>query len=125
MYCSKYSHCKLVRELKLQSLRRKDILQLQSFQFEASAKNKKLETTTTLKRLKLMLPARVSPVKQCSRAAMSGRKDNTSRLKRRFRGLHSVFGTELDHPVGPPVCCTDTDIYAHTRTAKRTHAEFG
>lgn len=44
-----------------------------------------------LKRLELMLPAHVSPVKQYCRAAMNGTKDNTNRQKWLFRGLHSVF----------------------------------
>lgn len=67
-----------------------------------------------LKMLELMLPAHVRPVKGCSRAAMNGSKDNTSRLKWLFRGLHSVFSTQLDHPFGPPSCLTDTDTHAHT-----------
>lgn len=118
MCCSKHSHWKLVRELQLQSLRRKDVLLLQSFQFEASAQKikHKLEMTKALKGLELMLPAHVSPVKQYSRAAVNGSKDNTSRLKWLLRGLHSVFGTQLDHPSGAPgllyrhCICTQTYI---------------
>lgn len=41
MYRSRDSHCKLVRELKLQSLSHKDILHF--FQCETSAKNNKLK----------------------------------------------------------------------------------
>lgn len=120
MCCSKYSHCRLVRELKLQSLRRKDILQLQSFQSETSAKiNKNLKQLRLWKCL--MLPAHESPVKHYSRAAMNGSKDNTSRLKWHFRGLHSVFGTQLDHPFGPLLLHyrhwhTFTDIYSKPHT---------
>lgn len=62
----------------------------------------------------ILLPAHVSPVKGCSQAAMNGSKDNTSRL---FRGLVSVFGTQLDHPCGPEGCFTDTN----THTVKHTH----
>lgn len=54
MYCSRYSHCKLVRELKLQSSRRKDILQLHTFRNEASALKKKAMAP---KMLEIMLPA--------------------------------------------------------------------
>lgn len=68
-----------------------------------------------------MLPAHVSPEKHYGRAAMNGSKDNTSRLKWLFRGLHSVFGTQLDDPFGPLGCFTDTDIHAHTHTVKHTH----
>lgn len=75
-----------------------------------------------------MFPAHVRPVKHCSRADMNGSKDNTSSLKWLFRGLHSVFGTQLDHPFGPLDCLTDTDthVYTHIKhtvkhTVKHTH----
>lgn len=55
-----------------------------------------------LKMLKLMLLAHVSPLKHYSTAA-TGSKDDTNRRKWPFRGLHSVFHTQLDHPFGPLV----------------------
>lgn len=51
---------------------------------------------------KLMVLAHVSPLKHYSTAA-TGSKDNTNRRKWPFRGLHSVFHTQLDHPFGPLV----------------------
>lgn len=76
--------------------------------------------TKALKWLELMLPAHVRPVKQYSRTAVNGSKDNTSRLKWLLRGLHSVFGTQLDHPSGPLICFTDT-VYAHKHTYSKAH----
>lgn len=73
-----------------------------------------------LKMFELILPARVSSVKGCSRAAMNGSKDNTSRLKWLFRGLHFVFGTQLDHPFGPLGCFTDRHTCTHTYIVKHT-----
>lgn len=74
--------------------------------------------TKALKGLELMLPAHVSPAKQY-RTGMNGSKDNTSRLKWLLRGLHSVFGTQMDHPFGPLICFTDT--YTQTHCKAHTH----
>lgn len=71
-----------------------------------------------LKMFELMLPAHVRPVKGWSRAAMNGGKDNTTRLQRLFRGLLSVFSTQLDHPFGPWVAL---QTLAHSHTVKHTH----
>lgn len=63
----------------------------------------------------LMLPAHVRPEKGWSRAAMNGSKDNTIMLQWLFRGLHSVLGTQLDHPFGPEVAL-QTLAHTHTHT---------
>jgi len=116
IYCSKYSHCKLVREFKLQSLRRKEIFAVTVFLIWGLSKkiNKNLKQPRLWKCI--MLPAHVSPVKYDTSAAMNGSKDNTSRLKWLFRGLHSVFAPQLDHPLGPLLL-----VYRHWHTYSKAH----
>lgn len=100
-------------------LKRKDFLQLQCSNLRPQQKIKyELGMTKALKGLELMLPAHVSPAKQY-RTGMNGSKDNTSRLKWLLRGLHSVFGTQMDHPFGPLICFTDT--YTQTHCKAHTH----
>lgn len=71
-----------------------------------------------------MFPAKGSPGKRW-RAAANGGKDNTSRLQWLFRGLPSVFGAQLDHPVGPPGSFTDTHVPTRTHGRRRSHTESG
>lgn len=121
MYCSKYSHRELVRELKLQSLRRGDILQLQSFQFEASAKkNNKIETWNNRgsekKGLELMFAGSCkSSEAVCFEQTWMAVKITAAGWNGSSEVFILSFGTQLDHPLGPVFCFTDADIHTYSK----------
>lgn len=121
MYCSKYSHRELVRELKLQSLRRGDILQLQSFQFEASAKkNNTIETWNNRgsekKGLELMFAGSCkSSEAVCFEQTWMAVKITAAGWNGSSEVFILSFGTQLDHPLGPVFCFTDADIHTYSK----------